>query len=115
MFLKKSFPGIVAGYIVAVGVFFCISALIEGALIDFELPGRYLIYAVSVMFITAGIYSLYLFSRGKLKKTGKSITEVRQEAVEKMTDPAMLARIALEENDAIISDTAKKRLNELDA
>jgi hypothetical protein len=112
MFLKKNFPGIVAGYIVALGVFFCISALIEGALIDFELPGRYLIYAVSLIFIAAGSYSLYLFSRGKLKKTGKSITEVRQEAVEKMTDPAMLAQIALEE-DATISDAAKKRLNYL--
>jgi hypothetical protein len=113
LFLKKNFPGIVAGYIVAVGVFFCISALIEGALIDFELPGRYLIYAISTIFIAAGSYSLYLFTRGKLKKAGKSITEVLQQAVERMTDPAMLAQIALEE-DAIISDTAKQRLNKLD-
>ena len=113
MYLKKNFPYLVAGYIAMVGVFLGISALIEGTFLDPAPPGRYFLLALSLIFLAAGIYSVYLFNHGKLKKSGKSISEVRQEAVEKMKDPAMLAQIALEEENPEIRETAERRLGEL--
>jgi len=113
MYLKKHFPLVVAVYITAGGMFFCISALIEGALLNPEPPGRHFLLVVSIIFIAVGIYSIYLFNRGKLKKAGKSIAEVRQEAVEKMKDPSMLAQIALEDQNPEIRKTAEKRLDEI--
>jgi hypothetical protein len=41
MHYKKYFPQLVAGYVVAVGAFFCISVLIEGAILDPEPPGSH--------------------------------------------------------------------------
>jgi hypothetical protein len=113
MSVKKNFPYVVAGYIIATGVFFCMSTLIEGALLDLEPPGRYVLLAVSIIFIGAGIYSVYLVNRGKLRRAGKSVTEVRREAVEKIKDPSMLAQIALEDQNPVIQKTAEKRLKKL--
>ena len=113
MNLKKNFPYVVAGYIIATGVFFCMSTLIEGVLLDLESPGRYVMLAVSIIFMGAGIYSVYLVNQGKLRKAGKSITEVRREAIEKIKDPTMLAQIALEDQNPVIQKTAEKRLNNL--
>jgi predicted CopG family antitoxin len=113
MYLKKIFPYIVAGYVIAVGLFFCASVLLEGAFINPKPPGSRFLLAVSIMFIGAGVFFIYLYSRGKLKRSGKSISEVRQEAVEKLKDPAMLARIALEDQNPDIRKTAEERLEEL--
>lgn len=113
MNLKQNFPYVVAGYIFATGVFFGMSALIEGALLDPEPPGRYVVLAVSIIFMGAGIYSIYLVKRGKLRKAGKSVTEVRREAIGKMKDPTMLAQIALEDQNPVIQKTAEKRLKDL--
>jgi hypothetical protein len=113
MYLKKDFPYLVAVYVIAVGVFFCVSALIEGALLNPEPPGRYYLLVLSVIFVGIGTFSIYLFNRGKLKKSGKSVTEVRQEAVEKMKDPAMLAQIALEDQSLEVRKTAEERLSDL--
>ena len=110
MNLKKNFPHLVAGYTIAVGVFFCISALIEDALLKLEMPGKHFMLVVSIIFIGAGIYSIFLHNRGKLKRSGKTITETRQVAVEKITDPVMLAQIALEDQSPEVRKTAEKRL-----
>lgn len=94
-------------------MFFCISALIEGVFLNPEPPGRHFVIFLSIIFIGAGIFSIYLLSRGKLEPSGKSITEVRQEAIEKLKDPAMLAQVALEDQNPEIRKTAKQRLAEL--
>jgi hypothetical protein len=113
MNLKKNLPYVVAGYVVAVGVFFGLSALMEGEFLDPEPPGKHYLLVVSIVFMCSGIYAIYLINRGKLKKSGKSITEVRQHAVGKMKDPRMLAQIALEDEDPEIRKTAEIRLQEL--
>lgn len=113
MNLKKNFPYVVAGYIIATGMFFCASTLFQGALLDPAPPGRYVVLAVSIIFMGAGIYAVYLVNRGKLRKAGKSVTEVRREAVEKMKDPTMLAQIALEDQNPMIQKTAEERLKEM--
>jgi hypothetical protein len=113
MYLKKNFLYIVAGYVTAVGVFFGASVLVEGALLDPAPPGRHFLLVLSVIFVGIGIFSIYLFNKGKLKKSGKSITDVRQIAVKKMKDPAMLAQIALEDQSMEVRKTAEERLKEL--
>jgi hypothetical protein len=75
MYLKRNFPYLVAGYVIAVGVFFCVSVLIEGVLLNPEIPGRHFLLVLSVIFVGLGSFAIYLFKRGKLKKAGKSITE----------------------------------------
>jgi hypothetical protein len=113
MYLKKNFPYIVGGYAIVIGVFFCVSALFPGVFLDPEPPGSRLLIVVSIIFICAGIYSIYLYNRGKLKKSGKSITEVRRNAVGKLKDPVMLAQIALDDKNTEIRKTAEERLEEL--
>jgi len=113
MYLKKNFPFLVAGYCIAVGVFFCVSALFEGVFLDPEPPGSRFLIVVSIILICTGIYFIYLYHRGKLKKSGKSITEVRRDAVGKLKDPAMLAQIALEDQNPKIRITARERLEDL--
>lgn len=53
-------------------------------------------------------------NRGKLKKSGKSVTEVCQEDVEKMQDPTMLAQIALADQSLEVRKTAEEGLKEVD-
>ncbi|MEE4264453.1 MAG: hypothetical protein V2I56_17350 [Desulfobacteraceae bacterium] len=113
MNLNKNLPYIIAGFVIAVGVFFCVSALLNGVLVDPEPPGGHFLIGISIIFIGAGIYFLYLLSQGKLKESGKPIVEVRKEAIEKMKDTALLAQIASEDEVSEIRKTAKKRLYEL--
>lgn len=113
MYLKKNFPYLVAGYVIAVGLFFSVSALIKGIFLDPEPPGSHFLTVLSIIFIGAGIYSIYLLSHGKLEESGKSITEVRQESIEKLKDTALLAKIVLEDRNPEIRKTAEERLEEL--
>ena len=113
MYLKKNFPYVVSGYVIAVGVFFCAISLIDGAFLDPEPPGSYFLVALSVLFIGTGTYCTYLHSRGKLKKSGKTITQVRKESVKNLKNPAMLAQIALDDKNPDIRKIAEERLEEL--
>ena len=54
-----------------------------------------------------------MLRQGKLKKSGKSITEVRQESVKKLKDPALLAQIVSEDQNSEIRKAAENRLEEL--
>lgn len=113
MYLKKIFPHVVTGYIIAVGLFFGVSALVKGALLDPQPPGSHFLTVLSTIFICIGIYSIYLLNRGRLSKSGKSIAEVRKESVTKMNDTSLLARIAMDDQNAEVRKTAEKRLKEL--
>jgi len=113
MYLMRNFPYIVAGYILAVGMFFCISALVEGGFLNPEPPGRHFLTILSILFIGVGIYSILILRRGKLEEFGKSINEVRQESIVKLKDTSLLARIALEDESPEIRNAAEKRLEEL--
>jgi hypothetical protein len=113
MYLKKNFPFLVGVFVITVGLLFCVSSLIEGALLDPKPPGSHFLLGISLLFIGIGIYSIYLLRQGKLKKSGKSITEVRQESVKKLKDPALLAQIVSEDQNSEIRKAAENRLEEL--
>jgi hypothetical protein len=113
MDFKKNIPYAVACFVIMAGVLFCISALVDGLLVDVKPHRSHYVIGISIIFIGAGIYYLYLLSQGKLKKSGKSIVEVRQEAVERMDDPVLLARIASGDEPPEVRTAAKERLEEL--
>lgn len=113
MNIQKAFPYLVAGYSVVVGLFFIILLLIDMPFLNVEAPGSYILSIVSLIFIVVGSCYIYLLNKGKLKRTGKFIAEVRQEAIEKMKDPAMLSKIALEDSNPKCRKAAQERLEDL--
>jgi hypothetical protein len=111
--LKKKFPHFVTIFIIVVGLFFISSSLIEGALLDPQPPRSYFLIFLSGIFIGVGIFSLILLKRGKLKRSGKSYTDVRQASIEKLNDTSLLSQIALKDPNVKIRKAAKIRLEEL--
>jgi hypothetical protein len=112
MYWKNGFSYVVTGYIIAVGLFFMVSSLIDGTFLDLEPPASYFLVVLSIIFIGAGIYSIFLLNRGKLERSGKSITQVRQESIEGLKDQALLAKIALEDSNPEVRKAAENRLKD---
>lgn len=113
MNIKRAFPYLVAGYSVVVGLFFIISSLIDMPFLNAEPPGSYILSVVSIIFIVVGSFYIYLLHKGNLAKAGKSIAEVRQEAIEKMKDPVLLSKIALEDSNPENRKAAQESLEDL--
>lgn len=114
MNLNRDFPYLVAGYLIVVGFFFILSDILDAAYLSAAAPEKYYLYGVSIIFIVAGACAIYLKYQGKLKKSGKSLKEVRLEAIANLNDAGLLANIALEENDDDeIQSAAEERLKEL--
>jgi hypothetical protein len=113
MDLNRHFPYVVACYLIAVGFFFILSDILDTAYLSAEPPGKYYLHGFSVVFIIAGACAIYLKHQGKLKKSGKTIKEVRLEAIENLTDATLLANIALKQEDEEIQSAAQERLKDL--
>ncbi|MGA9477354.1 MAG: hypothetical protein WBV21_06225 [Desulfobacterales bacterium] len=113
MILKSYFPLIVAGYVVAVGLFFLSMVVAENALITLEPAGRPVLAALSIAFAVAGAVFALLFFKGHLKRSGITVKEVRMEAVAKLNAESMLADIALKDPDPDVRLVAQKRLEEI--
>jgi hypothetical protein len=103
----------VAGYLIAVGLFFGFASVFRIPFVDVQPVGRFLVLGISAVFVILGIGSFILLPKGKLKKEGASITEIRQEAIEKMNDPQLLSRIATKDANAKLRELAQDRLKEL--
>ena len=113
MILKNYFPLIVACYIVAVGLFFLSTVVVENTLITPDPGGRPVLLALSIAFAVAGAVFALLFFKGRLKRSGKTVKEVRLEAVGKLDAESMLADIALKDPDPDVRVMAQKRLEEI--
>ncbi len=111
---KSFFPLLVSAFIVLVGVFFLFLTLVETPLLTPEPPGRYYLMGIAAVFAAVGVYYAFLAVRGGLKRQGKSLKEIRREAVESMKDPLLLKKIVVDEEESPeIRELAKKRLEEL--
>jgi hypothetical protein len=113
MNLNRDFPYVVACYLIAVGLFFIFSDMLGADYLAARPPGKYYLYGLSIIFIAAGIVAVYLKYQGKLRRSDKSITEVRLEAIENLNDTALLANIALEETDSEVQKAAETRLKQI--
>jgi hypothetical protein len=112
MNLNRNFPYVVSCYLIVVGLFFIIFDMLGAAFISAIPPGKYYLCGLSIIFIAAGIIAVYLMHLGKLKKSGKSVKEVRLEAIEKFKDTELQVNIALEEKDTEIQKAAEERLKQ---
>lgn len=115
MHLERIVAHFIAGYLIAVGLLFGTASTIRIPYIDIQPSGQFLVLGISAVFVVCGIGSLYLLRKGMLKKEGVSIADVRMEAIEKMNDPKLLAKIATQDSDAALRAAAQDRLKELES
>ena len=115
MHLERIVAHFIAGYLIVVGLLFGIASTIQMPYFSVQPSHQWLVLGISAFFLVAGIGAFYLLRKGKLKKEGVTIADVRQEAIEKMNDPKLLSKIATQEPDAALRATAQDRLKELEA
>jgi hypothetical protein len=109
----RLFPYLVAGYVLFTGVFFGLAQLAGAAFLSAEAPGLYYTYALAGILAAAGIVFMWRLRRGDLKKRGKTVVEVRREAIANVKDPQLLARVVREDEHPEVREIAKKRLKEI--
>jgi hypothetical protein len=113
MLLKKIFPLIVSAFIVLVGLFFLSSTVLGFEVLTAEAGGRIALSVIGVIFIASGLLFIFLYQRGQLKKRGKTVQEIRKEAVAKLDSEQLLSDIVLKDPNPEIRETAKARLKAL--
>lgn len=113
MHFERMLSHIVAGYLIAVGLFFGLASIFQMPYLHIEQTGKFFVLGISAVFTLGGISAFYMLREGKLKKEGASITEIRQKAIEKMNDPQLLSRIATKDANAELRELAQHRLKEL--
>lgn len=113
MHLERMFAHIIAAFLIAVGLIFGFASVIQMSFLDVQPSGKHIVLGISAVFALGGISAFYLLRKGKLKKAGASITDIRQEAIEKMNDPQLLSRIATKDANTALRELAQDRLKEL--
>lgn len=113
MQFERIFAHVVAGYLIAVGLFFGLAAVSPIDRIQIEPTSKFVVLGLSLVFAAAGVGSVILLRKGKLKKEGGSIADVRQEAIDKLKDPELLSRIAIKDADSELREAARQRLQEI--
>jgi predicted CopG family antitoxin len=113
MHVERMFAHVVAGYLFAVGLFFGFASFFQIPFIRIEPESKFFVLGISLVFAASGVVSYILLRKGKLKKEGASLTDVRQEAIEKLKDPELLSRIAIKDSDVQVRESAQERLKEI--
>ena len=112
---QKKHLQFIAGAITAVGTLFLCANILQLSFLTTQPPGAFFLSALSISFVFGGIYYFIKASRGELKPNGKTITDVRIQAVEKMHGKELLSRIARKDPDYKVREKAIERLEELAA
>lgn len=97
-----------------VGLFFFGATIFDISFIGLDSTKSQIIITVSLVFIFSGVYYSYMALKGKLKPDGKSVTEIRKQAIEKIKTESYLAKIAKEDPDSKVRNKAIERLQELE-
>jgi hypothetical protein len=113
MYFERRLAHIIAGYLIAVGLFFGLASIFQMPYLQIEPAGKIYVLGISAIFVALGVGSFFLLRKGRLKKKGASLTEVRQEAIEKLKDPQLLSRIAVNDDDVKVRESAQERLKEI--
>ncbi len=111
---KNVFPFLISCFVMLVGGFFLFLTVVETPILRTEPPGKFYLMGLATLFVLAGLYFMIMARRGELKKQGKTILEVRMEAVEKLKDLMLLEKIVLDDEEPQeVKEQARKRLTEL--
>ncbi len=106
-------PYIVSGYVTLAGLFYFLTPMLDLQFFQSDPPGRHILTATAVILFLTGLRYLLLIKKGKLKDEGKSILEIRREAIEKADDPAFLAQIAQNDPTPEIREKAAEKAKRL--
>jgi hypothetical protein len=113
--LKRYMPLLVAIYVSATGIFFLLASVFNTRITAGDGNGRTALIGIAAVLALAGAYFMYLFFNDKLKRKGKSIVEVRLEAIRKYDSQSVLADIIRSESVPEIREAAQRRLKEIAA
>jgi hypothetical protein len=113
--LKSILPLLVAVYVSATGIFFILASVFNTRIAPAGENGNALLLAISAAFVLAGVYFAFLFFTDRLKRKGKSIIEIRLEAIQKYDSQSILADIVRNETVPEIREAAQRRLEEIAA
>ncbi len=113
---KTVLPMLIAFFIALSGALLLSLSLLGADFFSPQPPGKYVLMGLSAAFVLAGAYFAVMAYRGELKRRGKSIFEVRKEAVEKLKDPILLKKIAADEEEpeeirALAQERVKEFIN----
>jgi hypothetical protein len=100
-------------FVSGVGLLFLAAVFFDLPQLQVKSPGSYMLSAVSLFFVLFGLTYGFLLATGRLERQGRTIAEVRQEAVEKMRDQSLLAKTAKDDPNPLVREAAQKRLQEL--
>ncbi len=103
-----------SGFVTAVGAFLLVLTLFNTPILTLEAPGKHYLTGVAAVLTLAGAFFLLNVKKGNLENAeAKTEREVKKEAVEKMKDPVLLARIIEDTPFPEIKEAAVKRLEEI--
>ena len=113
MNLKSAFPLMVMGYLLLTGAFFLVAGLFGLPFLDVDASRASAVNVLSLVFILLSFAFYIAWQRGNLKKRGKTLKQVRLEAVEKAKERSTLIKMAEdEEEDPDVRRRAAERLAE---
>ena len=94
MNLKSAFPVMVMGFVLVTGALFLAAGLVGVPFLSVDASRAPVVSIMAGALIAASILFYLAWQRGRLRKQGKSLLEVRMEAVEKAKEPSTLVKIA---------------------
>jgi hypothetical protein len=106
-------PQLIAAAIAATGAFFLGASILEFTFLQTEPPGVYFLMALSVIFLFCGSYFLIKAMRGQLHPSGKTVTDVRLNAIDKQDSAELLRQIARDDPEVEVREKALARLEEI--
>jgi hypothetical protein len=111
---KKTFlPMTIAVFIGAVGLVFLGAAFLDLPPLQVESPQNYVLAGVAIFFVLCGCGYGYFLATDTLQGEEVTVTEVRQQAIEKIQDQSLLAQMATEDPDGEVREAAQERLQEI--
>ncbi len=84
----------VIGFVLVTGALFLAAGLVGVPFLSVEASRAPVVSIVAGALIAASILFYFAWQRGRLRKQGKTLLEVRMEAVEKAKEPSTLVKIA---------------------
>jgi hypothetical protein len=112
---KRIIPFVLTTFVTGVGLLFLAAVLFDLPPLRVQSPGSIVLAAVSLFFVLFGLTYGYLLATGRLERKGRTISEVRLEALGKMRDQNLLARMANDDPNPSVRKTAQERLQKLRA
>lgn len=111
---KKIFlPMATAIFLVAVGLLFLGAVFIDLPPLKITSPASFVLAGAALFLVLFGCVYGYFLATGKLSSERRTVSEVRQEAVEKIQDQSLLARMATQDPDKEVRKIAHDRLQEI--